>query len=89
MSMTLVNLERQPGTSKEECRAFLQCLYSHVEHGPQRDEATDAERQPGVSDGLQPVWVSGVETVAAGRAAIERAARACDKNWQRLYRFPE
>ena len=89
MSETLVNLERLPDTSEEECMAFLRCLYSHIEHGPHRDKAADAKREPLVSDGIQPVTVQGAEDLAAGRAAVAEAALACDESWQRLYRFTE
>jgi hypothetical protein len=84
-----VNLLRQPATSEEDCKAFLQCLYSHIEHGPHRDKAADTEREPLVADGIQPVTVPGAEDLAAGRAAVERAATACDPDWQRFYRFAD
>ena len=89
MAETIVGLERQPGASEEKCLAFLRCLYGHLEHGPHRDRAADAEREPQVSDRTQPVTVSGAKNLAAARTAVAEAGMSCDASWQRLYRFAD
>jgi hypothetical protein len=87
MSDTVVHLARQPGTSEEKCKAFLRCLYSHIEHGPHRDKAADAEREVLVLEGMQPVEVPGAKDLAAARTMVAEAAMTCEQDWGRLYRF--
>jgi hypothetical protein len=89
MAETRVDLVRLPGTSEVECKAFLQCLYSHIEHGPHRDKTSDAEREVLVLEGMQPVDVPGAEDLAAARTAVAEAAMTCHQDWARLYRLAE
>jgi len=91
MGETIVYLARLPETSERECLDFLRCLYSHLEHGPDRDKSADAEREVHALGGLQPVTVT-AEGVGEGDldtaiAAVSAAAQACDPDWPRLYRF--
>lgn len=90
MGETIVNLERLPDTSEEECLGFLRCLYSRIGQGPNRDKSADAERELQLSDGLQPVPVQVAgDHLDTARAAVSAAAQACDPNWPRLYRFAD